>query len=139
MRTSAFEQREFLNNNLLSHGEHLDLARDIRLAGGDVYFEPHSIVRYDTATAFDDMDRKFFELRWSEEWSNRSLEEMRKKWALRPDDESLQRMARWTAKQRQLFRETQKSWLRQNLPLVVRRWVGTMLRECGLLQRSDKI
>ena len=51
LRTSAFEQREFLNNNLLSHGEHLDLARDIRLAGGDVYFEPRSIVRYDTRDA----------------------------------------------------------------------------------------
>ncbi|MDG2272170.1 MAG: glycosyltransferase [Halioglobus sp.] len=134
LRTSAFEQREFLNNNLLSHGEHLDLARDIRLAGGDVYFEPRSIVRYDTATPFHEMDREFFELRWSEEWCNRSLEEMRKKWGLRPDDESLQRMARWTAKHRQLFSQSQKSWLRTNLPVVGRRWLSTLLRERGLLR-----
>ncbi len=133
VRTDVFSQKAFLDEKLLSHQEHLDLARDIRLAGGEVYFEPASIVRYDNARRFEQYDREFFELRWSRQWSVKSIEHIRQKWHLGPADKGLERLANWTDGHRRLFERSQKSWALQVLPVVIKRSVGAWLREHRLL------
>lgn len=134
VRTDVFPKRDFLDEEFVSHLEHLDLARDIRAAGGRVYLEPDALVRYDTARPFEDCDREFFELRWSESWSARSIEHARRKWRLAPDDSGLERIERWTAKHRHLFSETQKPWTALAIPRAAKRVVATWLRERGLLR-----
>ncbi len=133
VRTDAFGERQFLDEGFLSAQEHLDLAREIRLAGGEVYFEPTSIVRYDNARPFKDYDREFFELRWSPEWTEQSIEHTRAKWGLAPDDASLEKLSRWTEGHRQLFETSQKPWLVETLPIVLRRTAGAWLRRLGVL------
>ncbi len=139
LRRDVFADRAFLDEGFLSHQEHLDVAREIRTAGGKVYLEPESIVRYDTARKFRDYDRAFFELRWSEDWSDRSIEHARKKWNLAPDDPGLARLKQWTGIHRELFRQTQKPWIVQALPKAGRRVVATWLRKHKLLQPRRKL
>lgn len=133
LRTDVFEQRRFLDEAFASHGEHLDLAREIRRAGGTIYFEPAAVIRYDNARRFEDYDRAYFELRWSHEWTDASLEHARCKWNLAAQDSALQSMASWTEKHRQLFEKTQTPWTMYILPRLLRRKASVWLREHKLL------
>lgn len=137
VRTDVFEERQFLDEGFLSHQEHLDLAREIRLAGGEVYFEPLSIVRYDTVRKFEDYDREYFELRWSEEWSNGSIEHSREKWGLGPEDMGLKRLASWTERHRDLFDRSQTPWSRHILPIIARKKVATWLRRHNIIPERE--
>ncbi|MEZ5567534.1 MAG: glycosyltransferase [Halioglobus sp.] len=136
VRTDVFSSRAFLDEGFLSHQEHIDLAREIRLSGGSVFFEPESVVRYDTARSFQPYDREFFELRWSDDWSDRSIEHARRKWQLAPDDAGLARLAYWTGIHRNLFNETQSRtpWIVKAVPRAARRMAATWLREHKLLK-----
>lgn len=137
LRANVFPERRFLDEGLLSHQEHLDVAREIRLAGGEVYFEPKSIVRYDNARKFEDYDREFFELRWGEDWSNRSIEHTRKKWNLGPDDGTLKHLANWTNKHRKLFEKSQTPWALHVAPVVARKKLATWLRKHKVIPKRE--
>jgi GT2 family glycosyltransferase len=137
VRTDVFAERQFLDEGFLSHQEHLDLAREIRRAGGEVYFEPLSIVRYDTARNFEDWDREYFELRWSEEWSNESIEHCREKWGLGPEDRGLKRLAIWTARHRDLFDRSQTPWSFHILPIIARKKLATWLRGHNIISKRE--
>jgi len=128
LRTDVFERRRFLDEGFLSHQEHLDVAREIRHRGGEVYFEPRSVVRYDNTRKFEEYDREFFELRWSEDWSDRSIEHTREKWGLGPEDAGLKRLASWTEKHRSLFDRSQTPWALHVAPIIARKKVATWLR-----------
>jgi len=133
LRTDVFAEKTFLDEGFLSHQEHLDLAREIRRAGGNVYFEPKAIVRYDNARPFEQYDQAYFELRWGEEWTMKSIEHAREKWGLAPNDEGLEKLAMWTSRHRRLFQQSQRSWKLHTLPLVAKRSIGAWLRKRKLL------
>jgi GT2 family glycosyltransferase len=137
LRTDVFQQRKFLDEAFLALQEHLDLAREIRLAGGEVYFEPSSVVRYDNARKFKDYDREYFELRWSESWTSQSIEHTRRKWELGPDDAGLRRLEKWTAKHRGLFEQSQTPWTLHIAPILARRKVGRWLRRHNFLPEAE--
>ncbi|MCR9103707.1 MAG: glycosyltransferase [Gammaproteobacteria bacterium] len=137
VRTDVFAQRQFLDEGLMCNNEHVDLARQIHQSGGQIFFEPTSVVRYDTASPFQACDREFFELRWRREWSDASIAHIKSKWGLAEDDASMQKLSDWTARHRQLFQQSQKSWLGQNLPIVARRTLGHWLRQRGLLTTKN--
>ena len=137
VRTDVFPQRRFLDESFLALQEHLDLAREIRLAGGEVYFEPRSIVRYDTARKFEDYDREYFELRWSKDWSDRSIEHTREKWELGPEDMGLKRLAQWTEKHRELFARSQTPWTVHVLPIIARKKVANWLRRRNIIPERE--
>tara|TARA_R110000823_G_scaffold27609_18_gene80525 strand:- start:12407 stop:13372 length:966 start_codon:yes stop_codon:yes gene_type:complete len=139
LRTDVFAEREFLDEGFLSHQEHVDLAREIRAAGGRVYLEPEAVVRYDTARRFEEYDREFFELRWSDDWSDRSIEHARQKWRLAPRDPGLERLAKWTRIHRELFRQTQTPWIVQAVPKAAKRVAATWLREHKLLKPRQQL
>ena len=136
VRTEVLRDQAPLDEGFLSHQEHLDLAREIRRAGGEIWFEPDAVVRYDNARRFEDYDREFFELRWSVEWTEQSIEHTRRKWRLAPDDKSMQALARWTDGHRRLFERSHRPWTVEALPTVLRRTAGSWLRELGLLPTS---
>ena len=129
LKTEAFDQRKFLDEGFSSHGEHMDLSREIHRAGGTIYFEPAAVIRYDNARKFEDYDREYFELRWSQAWTDSSLEHARRKWQLGPQDTALQRMASWTEKHRRLFEKSQTAWTVSILPRLLRRKASVWLRE----------
>jgi GT2 family glycosyltransferase len=133
LRTDVFDTPAFLDEGYLAHREHLDHAREIRLAGGQIYFEPRSVVRYDSARPFEDSDREYFELRWGLDWSSKTIEYNRRKWGLAPDDASLLRLAKWAARHRGLFHQSQKSWERHIIPILIRKKMQTWLEDRKLM------
>jgi len=133
LRTDVFDRRDFLDERFTAHAEHLDLAREIRLAHGTIYFEPAAVVRYDTARKFEEYDRAYFELRWGPDWTHNSIEHARNKWHLGPQDSSLKRIAAWTEKHRGLFATSQTSWTLHILPKLLRRRTSHWLREHKLI------
>ena len=137
LRTDVFGQKAFLDEQFLALHEHLDLAREIRLGGGTIYFEPESVIRYDNARKFEDYDREYFELRWCESWSEQSLERARSKWGLAPDDSGLRHQAKWTAKHRRLFEQSQTPWTLHIAPIIARRKLGRLLRKHKVLPEPE--
>jgi GT2 family glycosyltransferase len=137
LRTDVFSQKCFLDERLLSLQEHMDVSREIRNRGGEVYLEPGSVVRYDNATAYQGYDREFFELRWSEEWAKQSIEHTRSKWGLAPDDAALRRLANWTRKHRTLFTRSQTPWALHVAPIVARKKVASWLRRHKLMAERE--
>ena len=91
-----------LDEELLNMGEHVDLCLAVRERGGSVWFEPASRVSYVPPSSLDSSDRAFFRLRWSERWTQRSLDRLREKWRLAPDDPFLQESFRWVRSHRRL-------------------------------------
>jgi hypothetical protein len=128
LRRDCFEKGCTLDTELRALHEHIDLAMQIHRAGGRVYFEPGSVVRYDNATRFKDVDRTFFELRWSEGWTHSSIEHFRDKWQLAPDDAGLAALDHWASRHRGLLDQSHAPWLRRALPLVLRREGRGLLR-----------
>ncbi len=137
LRTDVFDDSQFLDEGFLSHQEHLDHAREIKLAGGTVYFEPSSIVRYDVTRPFEEYDREYFLLRWSEGWSSKSIEYAKDKWGLAPDDAGMARLAAWTAGHRGLFERSHTSWARWILPILTKRYISLWLRRLKLMPRHE--
>jgi GT2 family glycosyltransferase len=138
VRTDVFDRRAFLDEELLAHAEHLDFAREVRRAGGEIYFEPSAVVRHDNARPFEACDREYFDLRWSAEWIEASFQRARRKWELAPDDPMMDRLRAWTATHRRLFEKSRTPYALRFLPLLARRAAGTWLRDRGLL-RNRKI
>jgi hypothetical protein len=134
VRTDGFGARGFLDEELLAHVEHLDFAREVHRAGGEIFFEPAAVVRHDNARRYCEDDRAFFERRWSDEWVERSLEHARSKWQLAPDDPMMDRFRAWTLRHRGLFDESRTPYALRYLPLLARRAVGVWLRDRGLLR-----
>jgi GT2 family glycosyltransferase len=83
-RTDVFEKIGKLDEQLLSTREHLDFCLQVREAGGEVWFEPDSVVTYVTPPPVAVRDIPYFWLRWSESWSRTSLEHFCRKWGLDP-------------------------------------------------------
>jgi hypothetical protein len=76
-----------LDEELMNTREHLDLCLAIEADGGEVWFEPASVVTYATPPPLQPMDRPYFALRWSEDWTLRSLRRFREKHGIAADYE----------------------------------------------------
>jgi hypothetical protein len=100
----------------MSTPEHIDLCLAVREAGGTVYFEPSSIVTYVTPPPFAWTDLPYFFLRWSDAWTEASLEHFRNKWNLTEDDSYIERNYRWTKNHRRLAFKPLQSSISRILP-----------------------
>lgn len=86
VRTSIFKNKlGQLDEGMLCTKEHLDFCMSVRQAGGKVYFEPNSVVTYVPGPPLRFFDIHYYMLRWSNEWTLKSLEHMREKWNLAED------------------------------------------------------
>ncbi len=74
VRTDAFNKIGPLDEGLLNTREHLDICLRVAEAGGEVWFEPASVVTYKTPPPFQLTDVPFYWLRWSEAWGTSSLD-----------------------------------------------------------------
>lgn len=85
VRRSIFELLGGLDEAMMNTKEHLDFCMSVRQAGGEVYFEPSSVVTYVPGPPLQLMDLPFYMLRWSDDWTLSSLHRLRDKWNLAED------------------------------------------------------
>lgn len=93
----VFDRFGPLDEKLLSVAEHWDLCLTVRNAGGRVIIEPASEVTYSPPTRLTAADAQFFNLRWSYEWLNGSLERLAEKHRLAPRGNRLDTITKWVA------------------------------------------
>jgi GT2 family glycosyltransferase len=111
VRSDIFEKLGPLDELLLSHYEHVDLCLAIRNAGGEVYFEPESIVTYVAPPPFQLYDMPFYLKRWSDAWGKVSTEQFCKKWNLDKKDIYFIDQNRWLRRHRQSILRPLKDFL----------------------------
>lgn len=85
VRRSIFAQLNQLDEAILCTKEHLDFCMSVREAGGTVYFEPAAVVTYVPGPPLKLSDMHFYMLRWSDEWTLKSLQHLQQKWDLADD------------------------------------------------------
>ena len=91
-----------LDEGLKSALENPDFCMSVRRAGGEIYFEPASLVSYLPPPPLALSDLPYFLRRWSTAWNRASLQRFREKWDLPEDDPNLiQQFANWTRWRRQ--------------------------------------
>lgn len=85
VRRSIFDKVGLLDAQMLNTKEHLDFCMTVREAGGTVYFEPDCVVTYVPGPPSQWSDLHYYMLRWSDEWTLKSLHRLRDKWDLAED------------------------------------------------------
>ncbi|MGB3470395.1 MAG: glycosyltransferase [Erythrobacter sp.] len=88
VRTDVFARIGELDERLLATKEHIDFCMTVWASGGTVLFEPESVVTYLFPGRNNPLirgDRKFFALRWSPQWQQKSLDHFQAKWSLHRD------------------------------------------------------
>ncbi|EDX85214.1 hypothetical protein S7335_2913 [Synechococcus sp. PCC 7335] len=80
IRRSVFEQLGALDEGMLNTKEHLDFCMTVAQLGEKIYFEPAAIVTYVAGPPIERSDMTYFMLRWSDEWTLKSLNHFRNKW-----------------------------------------------------------
>lgn len=92
-----------LDEGLMCTREHIDLCMSVRARGRRVFLEPASHLTYTRPPPFAVYDLPYFSLRWSEDWSQRTLDHFFAKWDL--DRSQIPYLITWTKKQRYRFLE----------------------------------
>jgi GT2 family glycosyltransferase len=98
MRTDVLERLGPLDEKLLCSREHIDISMLVRQAGGEIYFEPESVVTYVPASRFAVSDVPYYLLRWSDEWGFATMRHFHSKWRL--DDPDYRIVDQWLRKHR---------------------------------------
>jgi glycosyltransferase involved in cell wall biosynthesis len=83
--------------------EQIDFCMSVRARGGRIFLEPASQLTYTRPPPFALSDLRYFSLRWSEDWSQRTLDHFFEKWDL--DRQQIPHLMTWTKKQRYRFLE----------------------------------
>ena len=92
-----------LDEKLLCTREHIDFCMSVRALGRTVMLEPESRLTYTRPPPFALGDLRYFSLRWSEAWSQQTLDHFFEKWDL--DRRQIPSLMTWTKKQRYRFLE----------------------------------
>jgi GT2 family glycosyltransferase len=82
VRTDVFARHGKLDEKLMSSHEHIDLCLTVTGAGGTIYFEPEAVVTY-LPQRLKVEELPYFMLRWSDDWSNRTVDHFYAKWNAR--------------------------------------------------------
>ena len=105
-RIEIFEKIGMLDDKLMSVFERIDISLLVQRAGGDIYMEPSAVISYEAFSPFKWFDSKFFNLRWSDEWTNISIERMKEKWQLNHDDPAIKKIRIFCIHHRRLLIKT---------------------------------
>lgn len=114
----AFDALGPLDEGLLSMFEYGDLCLAIRERGERVFVEPESRVTYVPPKRLEEADREFFKLRWSEAWTQATIDRMTEKWNLSPSDPEMVRAIKWVGEHRRLDSQL----LRRMRHLLGKKW-----------------
>lgn len=96
VRREVFDRVGLLDENLMSFAECDDFCMKVVNAGGKIYHEQKSIVTYiPPGGKIPIADLKYFLLRWSDQWNNKSLESFVENWNLSPDQPWVNHARSW--------------------------------------------
>ena len=101
VRSAVIRRLGGFDEGLLNTREHIDFCMSVRQGGGTVFLEPASQLTYTRPPPFAWGDLAFFSLRWSEDWTQRTLDHFFDKWDL--DRQQIPHLKTWTKKQRYRF------------------------------------
>lgn len=79
IKADTLKKLGMLDEELKSHHEHYDFSLAVLENGGEIYFEPASIIRYNVAGEWLVSDLPYFSLRWCDEWNLSSLDHFYRK------------------------------------------------------------
>lgn len=85
VRTDVFDRIGLLDEQLWSTREHLDLCLQLQAADEKIWFEPESVVTYSTPPPFELSDIPFFWTRWSESWTEISMDHFCARYGIDPE------------------------------------------------------
>ena len=120
----AFNQLGPLDEGLMCCAEHCDLCLMVREAGGRVLVEPESKITYIPPKRLDNVDRAFFELRWSEAWSVASIDRFAEKWNLTPGNFADVESLKWL----RYHRSYGLAWLYPIRRILGRKWTNSLFK-----------
>ncbi len=86
VRTALFARIGELDEQLLTHAEHVDLCLRVQQAGLPIWFEPRSTVTYLPPKSLRPDELGFYLLRWNEAWNQASIDRFCDKWQLDAGD-----------------------------------------------------
>lgn len=84
-----------LDPDLLSLSEHWDMCIAAKADGREIWVEPASRVTYAPPGRLSREDARWFSVRWSDEWNDRSIERLARKHGIAADDGSLDGLRRF--------------------------------------------
>jgi GT2 family glycosyltransferase len=116
MNMDAYRSLGPLDEKLLSVAEHSDLCLAVKNAGKQIYLEPSSVITYLIPDRLDVVDREYFALRWSESWTQASLDRLAEKYAIPLGERGLREYGIWARFYRQRAMVTYPR---------IRGWLGT--------------
>lgn len=93
----AFRLLGPLDEGLLCNAEHGDLCLQVRSLGQRVFVEPQSRITYAPPKELAGADLEYFQLRWSEAWSQANNNRLREKWDLGANAQGLALSLKWVA------------------------------------------
>jgi glycosyltransferase involved in cell wall biosynthesis len=111
----AFREVGDYNENIVNMYDYGDFLLRVRARGGKIMLEPGSLVTYVPPRGVPPEDREFFELRWSETWTDLTYRTMAEQHDLTLDHPDWKRPHNFVRSQRMFG----KNWLRKP-----RRWLG---------------
>jgi hypothetical protein len=102
MNMDAYRTLGPLDEKLYNTGEHADLSLAVRKAGKQIYLEPASVITHQLPYGcLKSFDRPLFALRWSEAWTQATLERLAEKYGIPCNEEGLQGRRSWVRLHRQ--------------------------------------
>lgn len=102
IRTEVLARIGPLDEAILNDPHHLDFCMMVREAGGSIYLEPASVVTQIAPPPVPWSDLAFFLQRWNGPATRRSLHHFTRKWRIRADDPSIQRLSEWLVHRKHL-------------------------------------
>jgi glycosyltransferase involved in cell wall biosynthesis len=101
MNMDAYRALGPLDEKLLNIAEHSDLCLAVKNAGKQIYLEPSSVITYLIPDRLDVIDREYFALRWSESWTEATLERLAEKYSIPLEERGLRDYGIWVRFYRQ--------------------------------------
>jgi len=97
----AFRALGPLDEKLFNSSEHADLSLAVTNANKLIYLEPASVITYQIPDSLKAVDKAFFALRWSEAWTQATLDRLAEKYTIPRDEFGLRGVGAWVRLHRQ--------------------------------------
>lgn len=101
MNMDAYRSLGPLDEMLFNCSEHADLSLAVKKANKQIYLEPSSVITYQIPGRIESIDRDFFSLRWSEAWTQATLERLAEKYSIPLEEFGLRQIGIWVRLHRQ--------------------------------------
>lgn len=102
MDMDAYHTLGELDEKLLSHSQHTDLCYAVEKVGQKIFIEPSSVITHLRPEGrLKPIDKEYFSLRWSEAWSDKTLERLSEKYLIPLNESGMQDLRWWVRFHRQ--------------------------------------